>query len=638
MGDTVTFDQFRGVWLGDIRAGNPSTTELGHRFAHKILTQWLEVSEGADDPVYCDGAGDGGIDVAYLCRKEAADADEQAIGDTWYLVQSKYGSAFRGTRTLLEEGQKVIDSLDGRRTRLSSLATGLLERLTTFRQSASERDRIVLVFAAEEPLTEEQKRAMEDVKSMGVGRIGPLFDVDSVSLHTIYKRSQDELAGTDALRVKIALAAGLVASGPNLLVGSTTLVDLYDFLKRYRQSTQDLDQLYEKNVRRFLGSKGKVNKAMQATLRETPEQFGLFNNGITITVADFQKSEKGYELVEPYVVNGCQTTRTIWEVCRLKLEAGGTGSSPDLTDWRQRLMQGVVVTKVVRVGAHGEKMLEEITRYTNSQNAVKEKDFLTLKNDFRNWARQMAEQYNVFLEVQRGGWESRRAFQKQRPDILPKFECSANAFDLLKVYGAGWLREPGTAFGRNAAFLPNGSIFKRIMDRSEEPFGVDDLFAAYRLQTAADRYGFGRAAAADKPGRRQTRFLFYLVANEVLRDVMTRARIGATPKASTRAWSRLFSAGNEEIVGLLLDNAIEVIDEYMNKDVEDSIEKEPVFAAAGRDLNACLKSEALGKDEETSPRLRSLIGAYARAMARGVGGLKSAREQITTAIMPTPAA
>lgn len=632
MSDTITFEQFKDVWLSDVRAGSPSTTDLGHRFAQKILAQWLDVGEGTEDPVYCDGAGDGGIDIAYLHRKEAADADaEQATGDTWYLVQSKYGSAFRGTKTLLEEGQKVIDSLDGKRTKLSSLAAGLLERLTTFRQSASERDRIVLVFAAEDPLTEEQKRALDDVKSMGVGRLGTLFDVDAVSLATIYKRSRDELAGADALRIKVTLAADLVASGQSLLVGSTSLIDLYDFLKRYRKTTQDLDQLYEKNVRRFLGGKGKVNKAMQATLREHPEQFGLFNNGITITVADFQMTDKGYELLEPYVVNGCQTTRTIWEVCQLKLEAGGTGSSPELESWRHRLMQGVVVTKVVRVGSQGEEMLQAITRYTNSQNAVKEKDFLTLTNDFRTWSRQMAEQYNVFLEVQRGGWESRRALQKQRPE-LPKFEHAANAFDLLKVYGAGWLREPGTAFGRNAAFLPNGSIFKRIMEPSEAPFGVDDLYAAYRLQTAADGYGFGRAAAADKPGRRQTRFLFYLVANDLLRDVMTRAQIPVAPKAITRAWLRLFAESNADPVGLLLDNGIEVIDEYMNKDVDDSIEKEPGFEGTGRDLNAFLKSEGFGKNEETSPRLRSIISGYARTMARGVGGQKSAREQITAAV------
>src|SRR6266446_5199475 len=169
MAEGVTFNQFRQEWLEDIQKGDPSTVVLGNRFAHKILNQWLDIGDDVDEPVYCDGAGDGGIDIAHLHRKEAADGgdgDTQAMGDTWYLVQSKYGSAFRGVKTLLEESQKVLDTLDGKRSKLSCLTTGLLERLTTFRNQASERDKIVLVFGTEDPLDEAQKRVLEDIKAM----------------------------------------------------------------------------------------------------------------------------------------------------------------------------------------------------------------------------------------------------------------------------------------------------------------------------------------------------------------------------------------------------------------------------------------------------------------------------------------
>jgi AIPR protein len=149
-------------------------------------------------------------------------------------------------------------------------------------------------------------------------------------------------------------------------------------------------------------------------------------------------------------------------------------------------------------------LLEAITRYTNSQNAVREKDFLALTSDFKTWARQMAERYGVYLEIQRGGWDSRRALQKQHPD-LRQFTEMANAFDLLKVYGAGWLGEAGLAFGKNPPFLPNGTIFKRIINQEGvaegEPFGVDDLYASYLLKSAADSYGFGRGATEDSADR-----------------------------------------------------------------------------------------------------------------------------------------
>ena len=89
------------------------------------------------------------------------------IGDSWYLVQSKYGTAFQGAQTLLSEGLKIIDTLDGCRDRLSSLAEGLLERLRHFRSNASNRDRIVVVFATEEPLNTDQRRLLTDLQAMG---------------------------------------------------------------------------------------------------------------------------------------------------------------------------------------------------------------------------------------------------------------------------------------------------------------------------------------------------------------------------------------------------------------------------------------------------------------------------------------
>ncbi len=99
---TITEKDFIEEWLVDVQAGKPSTVELGHRFAQKLVTQWLDVSENSDDLVYCDGAGDGGIDVAFLDRGESMEGEEATTqADTWYLVQSKYGKAFQGTGTLL---------------------------------------------------------------------------------------------------------------------------------------------------------------------------------------------------------------------------------------------------------------------------------------------------------------------------------------------------------------------------------------------------------------------------------------------------------------------------------------------------------------------------------------------------------
>lgn len=615
-----SFDQYRDEWLESVRQGDPSTTDLGNRFSHKLLTQWLDIDPATDEVVYCDGSGDGGIDLAYLYESDSGEETASGV-DTWYLIQSKYGKAFQGDSTLLKEGRKVIDTLDNPHKRLSSLTQDLLERLGNFRRRASERDRIVLVFATERALTDDQRKTLSDVRAMGRERIGDIFEVETISIETIYHRAlEDQYSASKRIQVSmIANPAAPAKSSDELLVCSVSLTALHSFLKEYQDKTGDIDQLYEKNVRRFLGDRVKVNKAIRKTLTDAPEHFGFYNNGITVVVADFSIGEGGaLQLTTPYIVNGCQTTRTIWNVFRQKLKTGGRGADPELQHWKKRAEAGIVITKIVKVGLKGDDLLQNITRYTNSQNAVKEKDFLALVRDFQNWKDEMEERYDVFLEIQRGAWDSQRAYQKQHPDEK-QYSHYANAFDLLKVYGAGWLNEAGTAFGRNSAFLPSGAVFKRIIgSEMDVPVDAEDLFAAYQLQQASADFNFGRAAVANQ--RRLTRFLFFNVAVELLKRVMIWASMDASHKSVTKAINKLFAANKQ---GLLLDEAIDAIDEYLTPGTDNSIFQEPGFQAENSNLNGYLKTDQVGNGEV----YKRLIGDYARQLGRN-----KVREQIRTAI------
>lgn len=601
--DTAPFEDFKAVWLEDIIAGAPSTVKLGQRFAHKIVTQWLDLDPDSVDVIYCDGAGDGGIDVAVLYKGDAATEEEGAEGDTWYLIQSKYGTAFAGNATLLTEGKKVIDTLDGQRQNLSSLAAGLLEKLRNFRAAASEQDRIRLVYATVDPLTEAQTSTLNDVRAMGRARLGPMFDVTAASVRTILDAQMEEAALADQRRLTVRLNGHLASAGSDLLVGSVSLTDLYAFLKAYRSKTGQLDQLFEKNVRKFLGGRVKVNRGMQTTLKEAPERFGLYNNGITITVSDFSVSGSGtYDLVEPFVVNGCQTTRTIWEVLNSRLDAGGSGESSELQKWRERAENGCVVAKIAKVGREGEELLRDITRFTNSQNAVREKDFISIDTGFKGWHRTLTEKHGLYLEIQRGGWESQKAIQKQNP-AGEQFDRFANATDLIKVYGAGWVGEPGLAFGQNKPFLPGGAVFERMMARGEpEPtFGGRDLYAAFLLRESGKAMGFGRGGAQ---ARKQTKFLFYFIFLSLLRDALERENRPARSADLTSAIIQLMDP-KTDAGGILEEMAAGLIDGYFAESDENSVHKEPAYGDRfNADLNAFLKWNKLGRALEETPKLQ----------------------------------
>lgn len=211
---------------------------------------------------------------------------------------------------------------------------------------------------------------------------------------------------------------------------------------------------------------------------------------------------------------------------------------------------------------------------------------------------------------------------------------AANAFDLLKIYGAGWFGEAGSAYGRNAAFLPNGSVFKRIMNGDVDGgFGLDDLYASYRLQEAAEAFNFGRKADKDKPSRRQSKFLFYMTVIELLKDVLVRVGMPTGPRDITKALVALFAPGNEVAAKVLLQNGIELIDDYLTQGTDDSVHNEPRFINDfNGDLNGFLKWEGLGKTEENSPHYRALIADYRKIMGRAKPGQQTDRDLIAAAV------
>ena len=78
------------------------------------------------------------------------------------------------------------------------------------------------------------------------------------------------------------------------------------------------DRLLEKNVRSFLQVKGGVNKGIRDTLRDEPDMFLAYNNGISVTAESVEivRDESGKPSIkrirDMQIVNGGQTTASIF--------------------------------------------------------------------------------------------------------------------------------------------------------------------------------------------------------------------------------------------------------------------------------------------------------------------------------------
>ena len=130
-------------------------------------------------------------------------------------------------------------------------------------------------------------------------------------------------------------------------------------------------RLLEANVRSFLSVKGKgVNAGIQNTLRTAPGHFMAYNNGIVL-VADEMRLGKTIDgaagitwLKGMQIVNGGQTTASLYFAKK---------KFPDTDLSRVRVPAKIIVMRV-QDPSKEEALVSDISRFANSQNAVRQSD------------------------------------------------------------------------------------------------------------------------------------------------------------------------------------------------------------------------------------------------------------------------
>lgn len=125
-------------------------------------------------------------------------------------------------------------------------------------------------------------------------------------------------------------------------------------------------RLLEGNVRAFLSQRGKINKGIRNTIRKEPTKFFTYNNGIACTASQVTLSKDG-RLIEAMedlqIINGGQTTASLTvAVLKDKLSLDNIFVPMKLT--------------VVKNEDY-DTMIQNISKYANSQNKVKDSDLFS---------------------------------------------------------------------------------------------------------------------------------------------------------------------------------------------------------------------------------------------------------------------
>lgn len=141
--------------------------------------------------------------------------------------------------------------------------------------------------------------------------------------------------------------------------------------------------LFAENIRVVI-PRSEINAGMTETVKNSPERFGYYNNGIVILANSIEYAPTGMlnrdvlraTLKDASIVNGAQTVSTLGSLL-------GTG-------WEANLGQVFVLTRCVEVPSEDPQLARGITRFANTQNEVSSQDFAFLDEQQHRLARELS--------------------------------------------------------------------------------------------------------------------------------------------------------------------------------------------------------------------------------------------------------
>ena len=142
-----------------------------------------------------------------------------------------------------------------------------------------------------------------------------------------------------------------------LVMSAKQIVDLYKQVK---------DSLFTLNIRNYIGNTA-TNKAIVKSAQHSAKDFFHYNNGVSCLVTSLQVAESGDRVITQgiQVINGAQTVKSLFRASQ----------QPSLFDNNQEALLLVRITEIPEGYADSGRFRNDIIRYNNTQNVIKEPDF-----------------------------------------------------------------------------------------------------------------------------------------------------------------------------------------------------------------------------------------------------------------------
>ena len=243
----------------------------------------------------------------------------------------------------------------------------------------------------------------------------------------------------------------------NSIIALIPITQFYNFIT-YDGEGQINDRLFESNIRDYKG-RSNVNKNIIETLKNPIGiDFWWLNNGITITVEDVEESKSAnkIKLVNPQIVNGLQTSYSIYNFF--------SENSDKLVDEKRK-----VFIKILKVEQNNEDQELNIIVATNSQNEIRDKDIHANDTVQKN-IEEYLKRYNKYYQRKDKYYTNRKIAKK---DIIKLPE-------MAKYINTIFLKDPSYT-RNNPGKLLTGIKYKTIFQIENVNQNYERYYKAYEI-------------------------------------------------------------------------------------------------------------------------------------------------------------
>lgn len=340
--------------LDSRKSSDKETNFLSRGLAAYSLYVLANVNANIAAEAVVDGYTDNGIDAILFDKSQ----------NILWLVQSKWTQKVKGqpaTGDMKKFKDGVLDLRDYKLGRFNEKIRSKENEIIEALESPGINIKVVIAYTGK-VFSKHNRETLEDL-------VEDLNDYDDIGNYEIFDlerafKALTESLNSNQIEVEFKLSNwGKVEEPYQAFYGQICAADVAEWWMKYRS------RLFNKNIRDFIGSSD-VNNEIARTIREEPYFFWYFNNGITVLCQEIRKRDisrnrntgdficKGIS-----VINGAQTIGSIGSIYQ---------------DHPEKVEDAEIFIKFISLEHCPEDFAVRVTRATNTQNRVENRDFVSL--------------------------------------------------------------------------------------------------------------------------------------------------------------------------------------------------------------------------------------------------------------------